>query len=371
VTAGDQPRPWIFVIGGALRGGAEGQFVRLAMNMHQSGAPVECVFLFGGGPLIEELDGAGVPWRVLRDTQHQSRALRAFSLALAVKRLALLLRRRNPSVVMAWLTFATWPTLLLSEFLTSAARVAGIRGEVLQSEVRWASRLFRRALKRADAVVVNSATLVVEATRWGARSELIQVIPNGVDIAQRPSDLVNESAVVVANYRAYKGHADLLQALAQCQSNAQVRLCGSGDVRDLKQMAVELGVRDRLHFVEQPADVAAELAIAGFAIHPSHTEGLSNAILEEMAAGLPVVAMSVGGNPLLVESEHNGYLLEVGDHAALAGVIDQLTIGFELRRRLGKKSLEKVANFSWQSCAALYGDLLVAMDAKARRIGTQ
>src|SRR5689334_20678569 len=100
-------RPWIFVIGGAYRGGAEGQFVGLASRLHEAGKPVECVFLFGGGPLLEELDRMGVPRYVLRDAQHQSRALRAISLAVAIGRLALLLRRRNPAIVMAWLTFAT------------------------------------------------------------------------------------------------------------------------------------------------------------------------------------------------------------------------------------------------------------------------
>jgi glycosyltransferase involved in cell wall biosynthesis len=64
--------------------------------------------------------------------------------------------------------------------------------------------------------------------------------------------------------------------------------------------------------------VPAELARAGFAIHPSRTEGLSNAILEELAAGLPVVAMDVGGNSMLIDPGMNGYLLAVGDHTSLA-----------------------------------------------------
>jgi glycosyltransferase involved in cell wall biosynthesis len=215
-------------------------------------------------------------------------------------------------------------------------------------------------------VVVNSDALVAEATSWGARPGRIEVVPNGVDLPPRTSELIRESAVVVANYRAYKGHADLLHALALCQSNVEVRLCGSGDVQHLDELADELGVRHRLQFVEQPADVPAELASAGFAIHPSHTEGLSNAILEEMAAGLPVVAMSVGGNPMLVEDGVNGYLLNVGDHTTLAEVIDQLATNFELRQQLGKGSLARVIHFSWQTCTARYAELLGSLDAMSR-----
>jgi glycosyltransferase involved in cell wall biosynthesis len=361
-------RPWIFVIGGAQRGGAEGQFVRLAARLRKAGKPVECVFLFGGGPLLEDLDRAGVPRSVLRKIQHGSRARRAVSLILAVGRLAVLLLQRRPSVVMAWLTFATWPTLLLAEFLTSAARVAGMRGEVLPSEIRWAAGLFRRAMRRADAVVVNSNALVAEAVAWGAVPDRVTVIPNGIDVPPQQSDLRNGSAVVVANYRPYKGHADLLHALTQCRSNARVRLCGSGEAqRHVEELSVELQVRDRVHFVEQPADVPSELLRAGFAIHPSHTEGLSNAILEEMAAGLPVIAMAVGGNPMLVEPGINGYLLEVGDYSALARTIDELTTDAALRLRLGEGAREKIKQFTWQACIERYLELLEGLEAPHTR----
>jgi glycosyltransferase involved in cell wall biosynthesis len=269
---------------------------------------------------------------------------------------------------MAWLTFATWPTLLLAQALTKSVRIAGIRGEVLPGEVRWARRLFRHALRHADSVVVNSPTLRAEAAAWGARPDRIAVIPNGVERFGKSSNRDSTTAVVVANYRPYKGHEDLLRALSLCRSEAHVRLCGAGEAqRQVEELATELGVRSRVHFVEQPVDIAAELAQAGLAIHPSHTEGLSNAILEQLAAGLPVVAMAVGGNPMLVEHGVNGYLLRVGDHAALAQAIDALTLDTELRRLLGDGSFEKAKQFSWDACVDRYGDLLHGLEAGARR----
>jgi glycosyltransferase involved in cell wall biosynthesis len=269
---------------------------------------------------------------------------------------------------MTWLTFATWPTLLLAEFLTSASRIAGIRGEILPTEVRWATGLFRRALRRAHAVVVNSEALVDEATAWGALAGKVRVIPNGVDLPHRVSDPDSDGAVVLANYRPYKGHADLLRALTLCRSDVRVNLCGFGEAqRQVEELAVALNVRDRVHFVEQPADVPAELALAGFAIHPSHTEGLSNAILEEMAAGLPVVAMAVGGNPMLVQPGTNGYLLDVGDHPALARAIDDLALSPGLRRRLGAGSRERVKQFTWETCADRYQELLSRLEEREDR----
>ena len=367
MTSGER-RPWIFVIGGAQRGGAEGQLVELAARLRAAGEPVECVFLFGGGPLLEELDRAAVPRYVLLRSSHSSRALRAVWLAVAVSRLAVVLRRRNPSVVMAWLTFATWPTLLLAQLLTSSVRIAGIRGEVPPSEVRWAGRLFRLALRNAHSVVVNSNTLRAEAVQWGARGDRIRTIPNGVEPSRQLSDPRSTTAVLVANYRPYKGHEDLLRALSLCRSAAHVRLCGAGEGQHrVEDLATALGVRDRVHFVEHPADIGKELARAGFAIHPSHTEGLSNAILEEMAAGLPIVAMRVGGNPVLVDDGVNGYLLQVGDHPTLAQAIDTLTCDTHLRRRLGQCSLEKVDQFSWAVCVSRYQDLIQGLELRMSR----
>lgn len=363
----DVIRPWVFVIGGARKAGAEGQFVRLAVELHRAGEPIECVFLFGGGPLLADLDDAGVPWRVLRPLtrEHSSRQLRAATSALAVVRLAWLLLRRRPEVVMAWLTFATWPTLLLAQLLTSASRVAGIRGEILPSEVRWASRLFRHALRHAHAVVVNSPALVEEATAWGAARSSVVLVSNGVDIPVQRSDARSRSAVVVANYRPYKGHADLLHALAMCDPSVRVRLCGQGEGRrDIEELARTLGVEEQVHFVPEPADVPAELSRAGFAIHPSRTEGLSNAILEQMAAGLPVIAMSVGGNPTLVETNVNGFLLNVGDHQALARAVDQLAYDDVCRMRLAAGSRVKVAAFTWEACTSRYLQLLRALSER-------
>lgn len=360
------PAPWLMLIGQAERGGAEGQFVRLAVELRASGEPVECVFVFGGGPLTSVLDGGGVPWRVMRGRLGGSRhrAIRLIGSAIAVVRLGFVLRRRRPAVVMSWLTSATWTSLTLAKFLTQARRVAGIRGEILRTEVRWASPLFRRALQHADVVVVNCDPLVVEATDWGANPSRVRVIPNGLDLPKSMSVAGGSDAVVVANYRTYKGHDDLLRALALCESDVTIRLCGSGEGWErVAALADALGVRDRIQFVPTPADVPAELLRAGFAVHPSRTEGLSNAILEELAAGLPVIAMRVGGNSMLIDDGANGYLLDVGDHASLAAAIDRLANDAGIRRRLGAAARVKASEFDWARCRDEYLRILRGEDA--------
>jgi glycosyltransferase involved in cell wall biosynthesis len=164
-------------------------------------------------------------------------------------------------------------------------------------------------------------------------------------------------AIVVANYRWYKGHDILIDALELVKVPLVVRLCGEGDINETAARAETRGVRQMIEFVPDPADVPAELRSVQFAIHPSTQEGLSNAILEEMAAGLPVVAADVGGNPLLV-NENTGRLVPVSDPAALAVAIDELAGDPSARVVMGRAARAHAADFDWAACASRYEALM-------------
>ncbi len=84
------------------------------------------------------------------------------------------------------------------------------------------------------------------------------------------------------------------------------------------------------------------LATAHILAHPARSEGLSNAILEGLAEGLPVVACPVGATPELVENGRNGLLVPVGEPEPLARAIGSLLDDACLRQRLGQAGLELV-----------------------------
>ena len=121
-------------------------------------------------------------------------------------------------------------------------------------------------------------------------------------------------------------------------------MAGEGPVRDeIRALALQRNVEHLLEFVTAPANVREELQRAQFAVHPSRTEGLSNAILEEMAAGSPVVASSVGGNPSLIDDGITGFLVP----PEISGVVRPSRNCWkpDLRRDMGNRA-EK-PKFSW------------------------
>lgn len=331
--------------------------IRLACELRRSGVDVRMLFTSHGGALTSLLDQARVPWEVMRPSRPGSSTLQAL---LTILRLAWRIMTCRPSVVCAWLAGAAWPALLPARAFTRARRVVGFRGEVVDRDLRWQAPLFRLAVKHAHVVTINSPTLRDEAVRWSASPDRIMMIPNGVELPSSVANTLKQpaTAVVVANFRSYKGHDVLAQALNRTPRSAKasvVRLCGEGQERESTARALESQIRaGKVIFVDEPANVARELAAAQFAIHPSRTEGMSNAILEQLAHGLPVVATDVGATSLLVRDGISGVLVPPGDFEALRQGIDLLESDPVLRERLGKGARATAEEFSWESCARRY-----------------
>ena len=108
-------------------------------------------------------------------------------------------------------------------------------------------------------------------------------------------------------------------------------------------------------------------------MQPSTDEGLPNAVLEAMAAGLPVVSTRVGGIPDLIDDEVTGLLVAPGDPEALAAAITRLVTDEPLRLRLGAAARERARDFSWQACTDRHVELyeVLLRDHPRRRGGAR
>jgi L-malate glycosyltransferase len=137
-----------------------------------------------------------------------------------------------------------------------------------------------------------------------------------------------------------------------------------GDYRkELERRADRLGVGARIRFTGLRSDVPDILAEVAVSVLPSLSEGLSNVLLESMAAGVPVVATTVGGNPEAVEDGVTGLLVPPRDPGALAQAICRFLDSPELASRFGQAGRERVLDrFSLermvQETESLYLDLL-------------
>ncbi len=219
-----------------------------------------------------------------------------------------------------------------------AAALAGVpvrigsRRELNPDKSAGQIRLQRLAYRAATKVVANSpaARQVLEAE--GVAPASIAVIPNGVDPAlfdgpDRRGPI--RTVITVANLRAEKNHATLLDALAALvpsRPDLRFQFVGDGPQRQaLEARAAALGVTAQIAFLGHRDDVPALLGAADLFVLPSRSEAFPNGAIEAMAAGLPVVACAVGGLFDLIDDGVTGALVPPDDAAALASAIGGLT----------------------------------------------
>lgn len=240
---------------------------------------------------------------------------------------------------------------------TAAARASGLPWIVSRRDLgAWRSgiraRMLTVATHLAPHVVCNAYAvrdLLVDVERVDPRK--ITVIYNGVELDRfdRAAALEPQTplpahrgpvVVMVANMKhAVKGHAEFLDAAAavlRAQPDVRFFLLGDGDLRPgLEARAAELGIAHGVHFLGRRTDIPAILKRCDVAVCTSHSEGLSNAIMEAMAARLPVVATAVGGNVELVRDGRSGFLVPRQDTSAVVASLLDLLRRPPLARRMG------------------------------------
>jgi len=174
---------------------------------------------------------------------------------------------------------------------------------------------------------------------------------------------------IVANFRPVKDHVLFLRAAALVAAsvpNATFLLVGQGPLKaELQHLTVDLGIAKRVFFSTPDVAVPDYLARMSVACLSSESEGLPNAILEYMAAGLPVVATDVGGVSELVCDGIHGFLVGTHTPEAFAKPIIRLLQDENLRLALGRNSLER-AQAEFDEAAAIRRLQQLYIDATTR-----
>jgi glycosyltransferase involved in cell wall biosynthesis len=156
------------------------------------------------------------------------------------------------------------------------------------------------------------------------------------------------------------------QKLCACHPNLRLQLLGDGPLHEtLTRLAEQLGIAGQVDFFGSTEQVFEYLHKADIFILPSRAEGLSNALLEAMACGLPVITSNIPANAAVIEHERNGLLFTVEDPASLADGVNSLIDSTDLRERLGKNARQTVEkqyglDFIAERYIALYREMLSA-----------
>ena len=256
-----------------------------------------------------------------------------------------------------------------------------------QAKHKILARIERRLHRQMTAVSGNSQAVIDELSQQEqVPSERLYLIYNGIPLNScQANDRAQGRAamglasdclvlIIVANLVSYKGHADLLDALAEIRAalpeNWTLLVVGgdSGAGTRLKAKTTKLGLRDYVRFVGLKRNVPELLSLSDIAILVSHEEGFSNAVLEAMAAGLPVIATSVGGNPEAVVEGSTGLLVPPKNPSALAQAILRLANDPAACQQMEAKGHARVEkHFSLEACVsgyeALYSSILNRSDA--------
>lgn len=333
----------LLIIPTLVRGGAEKQLVLLAKGLPRDQFDVHVCVLTHSGALEEELREAEIPI-----THIQKRwKIDPF----AYLRLRREIRRLRPDIVHTWLFAA-------NSYGRQAAFAAGVK-HVLAGERcvdLWKTliqiSIDRLLAKRTERIVTNSTGVVDFYAGKGLPREKFVVIPNGITALPAPpatrGELLTELGLppdarligAVGRLWPQKRIKDLIWAidLLKCiRDDVHLLVIGDGPQRwRLERFSAQCGNQDKVHFLGERDDVPRILPHLDCFWLASAYEGQSNAVMEAMLAGVPVVATGIPGNRDLVIDGQTGYLVGVGDRGAFAQKTQQLLSDEPLRQPMGQ-----------------------------------
>ena len=370
----------LYVIGSLELGGAEQHLLRVARELAKRGWRPEVFALTTGGALSSTFVEAGVPiygatlpsWivKLLRTDRAVSWA--RFFLSMAM--LWLLYWRKRPDATHFFLPSAYIVGGIASIFGPPMRRLMSRRS---LNHYQLKNRLFTKVEfllhRRMDVACGNSKAVMVQLREEGFPASKLRLVYNGIELLPQfptghrdetraalgvPADALVMS--IVANLIPYKGHADLVDALALVAADLPQGWCllcigrDDGIGNSLRQRAAEAGIADNILWLGSRRDVPEILAASDIGLLVSHQEGFSNAVLECMAAELPMVVTDVGGNAEAVVDGCTGYVVPAHDPQAMAVAIRRVVFDPE-RRLMGQRGRDRIQQlFTLDACVDAY-----------------
>ena len=378
MRAARPPARVLFLIDELDVGGTEQQLLELLKRLdRRKYEPVVCCFR--PGRVSREIEDIGV--RVVTLTKRAKVDPRL------IFALWQLIRRERIDLVQTYLfTANTWGRLA-----AILARVPIIVSSERNVDI-WEQgykRLLGRWLDRwTHGTVANSQAVKTYLVGKGLPDEKTRVIHNGVDWQRFTGPVAPDAtktelgipphhAVVglLARLEPQKDPHTFLGAaarLADTMPAVSFLVVGGGSLEaDLRRAAQELGLGARIVFTGPRRDVSRLLAVCDVSVISSLKEGMSNTIMESMAAGKPVVATCVGGNPELIEDQVTGFLVPTSDPARLAAAIHQILADPPLAKAMGLRARARITErFSVdamvEATERLYDELVEARGVRRR-----
>ncbi len=348
------------------RGGAEKQLTLLACGLQQQGFDVHVACLTRGGPWEATLQAAGVPVTIIGKRWKVDPP--------AYFRLKKHIAALQPDIVHTWLFAA-------NSYGRQAASAAGVKhilaGErcVDRWKVFYELAIDRQLAKRTERIITNSTGVQEFYVAQGLPAEKFVVIPNGIEPFSPPE---NNPRDAICAELGLATDVHLVGAVGRLWPQKRVKYCicaaellkvvrddvhllviGDGPQRwRLERYCRQVGNDNKVHFLGERRDVARILPHLFALWLASGYEGQSNAVMEGMAAGLPVIATDIPGNRDLIVPNETGYLVPVGDRAGFARKTQTLLKDPALAAKLGAAGKKRMlTQFSIDQMIARHAEL--------------
>ncbi len=343
----------LFVTVGYTLGGSENMIARIAPRLKMRGYKVRVLAFKGWGPVSDKLNARKIECIALKGKGK-------FDLRV-LWRYFLHLRKTPPDLIIAFLYRAYIPTRIFG-FLLGIPNISSVRD--VQQWMNSFHIFFEKITANFSVVIYSCSNAVTRflTQKLGIKKERIVTIPNGIDVdsfsvkIDREKKLqelgLNSKTKIVGTvcrlHEPKKGIKTLLEATKDLQKEIdfQLLIVGTGkDEVSLRQMAQAEKIN--VSFLGERKDVKELLQVMDIFVLASLYEGFPVVALEAMAAGLPIVASSVGGLIEAVSDGETGFLVEPGNPAILADRIKELLLKDSMRRKFGKAGFMRVKeNFS-------------------------
>lgn len=380
----------LFIIDSFEQGGSERQAMQLLTQLHASGkCRVYLACLQNRGSLRAEADRLGIG-------EIHEYALNSFydlNFATQLRSLVRFIKEKKIEVVHTH-CFYTNIFGMTGAFLAGVRARVTSKGETDGFRTPMQKRAERAAFRLSHRVIANCLVVQNQLVREGVSPAKIIQHYNGLDLERLKvrEGLRREEALagfglpserrylsIVANLRnPVKDHPMFLRAAARVRAavpDAGFAIAGEGELmQSLRELASELGLQDDVFFIGRCDRVADLLFASTIGVLSSKAEGFANAILEYMAAGLPVVATEVGGAREAIAEGETGYTVASGDDEKMAARIIELLNEPEKARAMGQRGKVVAAEkFSCdrhlQNTLELYDELLSTPKSAPAGIG--